>query len=543
VSTSPLDRYDGREFDVLVLGAGITGSAVARELVRRGYSVALVERRDPGWGTSGRSTRLVHGGLRYLAGGRVGLVRAALAARLELAREAPHLVRPVPFLLPPPGSGAGLTARALPLVERIYDLLARPRRGWPPPREIERDQALLLVPGLVPRLVPERVRVFYDGVTDDRRLTVLTAVAAHREGAVVLTRTEVVRVETDGDGRARVAVRDGLSGALARARVRAIVAATGPWADATRRQLGLASDRPLLRPTRGSHVLWPTRAEGGAVLVHPVDGRVLLAVPTEGGLLLGTTDADDDRPADEIVPPGEDLRYLEAAARRWLPGLPASPRAAFAGLRPLLAGPGHPDRLSRRARVIVERLEGIPVLHLVGGKLTLHRPMARRLAACLARAIGPPPARERPPALLPGCPVATAAGETAAARAAGLSPVQATWLVRRFGTLWRQVVETPMAGDPHRPLGEGEIPLAGELVYAVREEGARTLGDVLARLRLPEIARDREDEEEMALEALAILGGELGWGPERRERELDRWHRERARAWVAPPPSPEVPPR
>jgi len=279
------------------------------------------------------------------------------------------------------------------------------------------------------------------------------------------------------------------------------------------------------------------------VLVHPADGRVLLAVPTEGGLLLGTTDADDDRSPDDLLPPAEDLRYLEIAARGLLPELAAPPRAAFAGLRPLLAGSGHPDRLSRRARVVVERLAGIPVLHLLGGKLTLHRPMARRLAAHLVREIGPPPARERPAALLPGCPVATAAGEAAAARAAGLGLVQATWLVRRFGTAWRQVVETPMAGDPRRPLGEGEIPLAGELVYAVREEGARTLADVLARLRLPEIARDREDEEEMALEALAILGGELGWGPERRERELDRWHRERDRAWIAPPPSPEAVPR
>jgi len=540
VPRTPLDRYDGREFDVLVLGAGITGGAVARELVRRGWSVAVVERRDPGWGTSGRSTRLVHGGLRYLAGGRVGLVRAALAARLELAREAPHLVRPVPFLLPAPGSGAGMTARFLPLFERLYDLLARPRRGWPPPREIERDQAVLLVPGLSPGLLPERVRIFYDGVTDDRRLTVLTAVAAAREGAVLLTRTEVVRVEAAGDRRARVTVRDGLTGELARSRVRAIVSATGPWADATRRQLGLPARGPLLRPTRGSHLLWPARAEGGAVLVHPADGRVLLAVPTEGGLLLGTTDVDDDRAPDEILPPEEDLRYLAIAAGRLLPELPVPPRAAFAGLRPLLAGPGHPDRLSRRARVVVERLEGIPVLHLVGGKLTLHRPMARRLATHLAREIGPPPAGERPPGLLPGSPVATAAGETAAARAAGLDPVQATWLVRRFGTLWRQVVETPMSGDPRRPLGEGAVPLAGELVHAVREEGARTLADVLARLRLPEIARNGDDEEEMALSALALLGGELGWGPGRRERELERWQRERDRTWIAPPLFPEA---
>ncbi len=543
MATSPLERYDGREFDVLVLGAGITGAAVARELVRRGWAVAVVERKDPGWGTSGRSSRLVHGDLRSLAAGRIGLVRAALASRLELAREAPHLVRPVPFLLPLPGPRPRPAARALPLLERLYDLLARPRRGWPAPRDLERDQALVLLPGLDPGLLPRRVRVFYEGVTDDRRLTVLTAVAAARQGAVLLVRTEVVRVDPAGAGRLQVTVRDSLSGDHARARVRALVAAIGPWADATRRQLGLPAARPLVRPTRGSHLLWPARAEAGAVLVHPADGGILLAVPTAGGLLLGTTDVDDGRSPDGVLPPAEDLDYLAAGAARFLPGLGDPPRAGFAGVRPLVAGPWFPGRLSRRARVAAERLEGVPLLHVVGGSLTLHRAMARRLAALLARTIGPPRGRELPPVLLPGCPVATFAGETAAARAAGLEPVQAAWLVRRHGTGWRAVLDTRMSGDPRRPLGEGPVPLAGEVVFAVREESARTLADVLARFRLPEIARDRADEDGMALDALAILGGELGWSPERRERELDRWFRERDRAWLAPPRPPEEGPR
>ena len=523
-----LDRIDGASFDALVLGGGITGVATAHELALRGYTTLLVEPRDLAWGTSSRSSRLVHGGLRYLAHGELRLVHQALAERRALARLAPHLVRPTPMLLPL-HRGEPLRWRMFaPIGVRAYDLLAG-RRGWPGARTITGEQAETLVPGI--RLGDEsRVRVFYDGVTDDRRLTVVTALAARAAGARIATRCELMTLSA-APGGARAELRDLLGGEVLRVTVRALVNATGPWIDRTRARYGIGSGRGLVRPSRGSHLALPHRIDAAVLVPHPRNGRVGFLVPTATGLIAGTTDIADDGDPDAVRPTRGEIEYIEELLSDVLPGAGEQPRTAWAGLRPLAESAGPTNALSRAARYVVETHESIPVLSIVGGKLTLHRAMGRDAARTVARRIGPPgrPARPRPPHL-PGGDLATAAGLEARLRARGLDAEQARWMVGRYGSLAERVL-----GDERpTPLGRGAVPLTCEVAWAVREEGVRTLSDLLLRWRLPELATDGREEEAIARRALGLLGERMGFGSARAARELERWRRERAAVWGAP---------
>jgi glycerol-3-phosphate dehydrogenase len=530
---SPLQPLDGARLDVLVLGGGISGAATARELALSGYDVALVEPHDFGWGTSGRSSRLIHGGLRYLAGGHLRMIRRSLVARRELVTAAPHLVRPCPFVVPfGDGDPRGwrLTARAGVMA---YDLLSRPRHGWPAPRTIGREQARVLIPGLDPAGF-ERGLLYHDGWTDDCRLTLVTALDARRSGARLATRCELVALRAEASGVARATVRDRITGELAAIETRSIVNATGAWVDRVREQLGVDGCRDrlaLVRPTRGTHVVVAGRIDAAALLRHPGDGRVVFLIPTCDGFLAGTTDEDDTRPPDDVSSTADDVRYLMRLVAHALPHSEIRVRAAFAGLRPLVRAAGDPDRISRRSRNVEETAEGIPLVSIVGGKLTLHRSMASATARVVARAIGAPRRSPREPeSRLPGGEIASFPGEQAAARAAGLTSLQARWMVGRYGSNWREVIES---GAGASPLGRGEIPLAAEVEWSLREEALRTASDLLLRWRLPEVV---DDESGIAEDVVAMLGELGGWNVSRRERELERWRKDRSRLYGAAQP-------
>ncbi|GAB4367709.1 MAG: glycerol-3-phosphate dehydrogenase [Acidobacteriota bacterium] len=520
-----LERIAGARFDALILGGGITGVATAHRLARLGWSPLLIEPRDLAWGTSSRSSRLIHGGLRYLAHGELRLVRRALAERRALARIAPHLVRPTPMLLPL-GRGEPLRWRTFaPAGVVAYDLLAG-RRGWPRGRTIGRDEAETLVPGL--RLGDERrVRVFYDGVTDDRRLTLVTAMAAREAGAQVVGRCELLGLEATEHG-ARARLRDLVSGQTLDVVVRSVVNATGPWVDRVRQRYGATRRGRLVRPSRGSHLAIPWRIDAAMLVPHPRDGRVGFFVPTATGMIVGTTDVADEGDPDAVRPSPDEIAYLEELADDGIPGMAGRERTAWAGLRPLAESPGPTNALSRAARYVMESVEGIPFLSIVGGKLTLHRVMARDAVRRLRPHLGTPPRPARPDtAHLPGGDLATLAGLEARLRATGLDPTQARWMVSRYGSQ----AEAVLGDEPPAPLGRGSIPLACEVGWAVREEGARTLSDVLLRWRLPELALDAEDETRIARAALTLLAHRLGLGSARAERERARWERERRAVW------------
>jgi glycerol-3-phosphate dehydrogenase len=360
---------EGEPVDVVVVGGGITGAGVALDAASRGISVALLERRDLAHGTSRWSSKLVHGGLRYLAQGDVGIAWESALERDRLMRHiAPHLVRPLPFVTPCPGRRVRVGYR---LGDALRAGARTPRAMLPPPRHISGLEAHRLAPALRP--APDAA-LHWDGqLEDDARLVVAVARTAADHGARILTRAEVVGVRAEG-----VDAVDGLTGAAFGVRARHVVVATGVWT------AGLAPG-VALRPSRGSHLLvaaerlgFPRAAVNCPVPDEP--GRWISAVPRSDGLVaIGLTDVPaDGPPVDEPWPSAdEEADLLEhASAVLATPLTPDDVVGRYAGLRPLLAGADGPTAdLSRRHAVVAD--PGTGALVLVGGKLTTYRRMAQ----------------------------------------------------------------------------------------------------------------------------------------------------------------------
>ena len=385
-----------RTVDVLVIGGGIHGTCVARDAALRGLSVVLVEKDDLASGTSSRSSKLIHGGLRYLETGQFGLVREALRERAILLKTAPGLVRPLRFLLPfRKGDARG--GRFVRLGLSLYDALSG-GRDLPRHRSLSAAEALELEPGL-PRPGLTGAALFYDAQMDDAGVVVACAVAAARAGASIRTRTEVTALEPSGAlWRAR------LAGGDETIEARAVVNAAGPWVDAVRGRAGVgAGGAPTLRRTRGTHVVVPALSESALLLFAHKDRRVIFVLPWGKWSLVGTTDTDDPAQPDAVAPTAQDVRYLwEEIAARWpdAPKPAQSTTRAFAGLRPLArAASAQPWDNPREARLVEER----GLISLVGGKFTTARHLAERAVDRVVRILG---ARAAPcstaSAILPG---------------------------------------------------------------------------------------------------------------------------------------------
>lgn len=544
-----LDRLGRETFDVLIVGGGITGAGVARQAARAGFRVALVERDDFASGTSGRSTKLIHGGLRYLAQGEVGLVREAARERAVLRRQAPHLAEPAPVLIPvwhpePPARlRVGLA---------FYDRLA----GVPPAmRHRILDAAAALAEE--PALRREGLRAAgttWEFVTDDARLTLETVLDAHRHGAAVANHAPVVGLLTaEGAGAGRpgrrvvgATVRDAETGRTVDVRAAVVVNAAGPWVD---RVLGLAGPAaegtpgggPAVRVTKGIHLVFPHKRLPlrHIVIVPGPDRRPVLVVPRGAWTYLGTTDTDYDGPLEAPGPDPESVGYLLETANAAFPGAALGPgdvTAAWAGLRPLIHEPGkRPAEVTRRDAVRV----GPPGLVTVfGGKLTMYRRMAHRVLLVAARerdGAGREASRPAGPGLhpveeaLPGGrfdgegPEAFAAWTerlAARGRAAGLEPPAARRLAQRYGARGADVLAL-VERDPGlaAPLAPGCAAVAAEVAFAASEEMALSLADVLDR-RLGLLLFDPENGLAAAPAAAGILGKALGWDAARRDREL-----------------------
>ncbi|HEV3231515.1 MAG TPA: glycerol-3-phosphate dehydrogenase/oxidase [Candidatus Dormibacteraeota bacterium] len=376
--------------DVLVIGGGITGAGVALEAARRGHGVGLVEARDFGAGTSSRSSKLIHGGIRYLAQGEVGLVREALRERSRLRREFPEMVEPISFLLPIPRNlkdavllKAGLTT---------YDLLAR-GGGFPRHRRIGVEAARRMAPALR-RSDIRGAWVYWDAQTDDARLTLAVIRRAAARGALAANHAEVVVTRSVAAGW-EVDVRDTLSGARITARCRWLVNAAGVWADSVEALAG-RSPRTHLRPSKGVHLTF-SRADlpVDTALVFPVgDGRVLFAIPWHGHVVVGTTDTDYG--GDIAAPACEPAEAADvlAAVNRFF-GLALNPGAVlsrWAGVRPLIAT-GRQAATKDLSRKPFIEMDERGLLTVTGGKLTTFMAMAEaavdRLPAPAGAAGGP----------------------------------------------------------------------------------------------------------------------------------------------------------
>ncbi len=558
-----LRRLAEQQFDLLVIGGGITGAGIALDAATRGMRVALVEQSDFAAGTSSRSTKLVHGGVRYLAQRDVTLVREALAERDLLLRLAPHLVQPQPFVLPVyrgqhvPGVPA--PAVATPLLTSIglaaYDLLAGRRN-----LQGHRGLTALGARGLIPALRTEGLRgafLYYDARTDDVRLTLAVLQTAVAHNAVVANYTEVTGFTARGGRLTGATVRDRVGGGEVTVRATRVVGATGAWsarlaaladdavggspARANGRDGRLGRQAPHgLRLSKGVHLVLDRDSVplGALAVVLPTtaDGRLAFVVPWGTQMLLGTTDTPYDGDPTAVRPEPADVDALLDDANRYLDlGLDRSDVVgAFAGLRPLVQSDAASTATTSREHAVAVAPSGL--VSVTGGKLTTYRRMARDTVDAALRA-QPGPWGASTTARVPLAGAAGLAARSSAARGVarelGLPTDVATHLVTSYGAeapgVLSLVAEQPELG---RRLVEDQPYLAAEIVYGIRHEGAQRLDDVLQRRT--RLALEAPDGAASSAPAVAdLLAAELGWDEETRRRAVETYRAEAATARAA----------
>ncbi len=543
--TSALHRLENETFDVLVIGGGVTGCGCALDAAARGLKVGLIERDDFASGTSSKSSKMVHGGLRYLQQGDIRLVYEALRERQILMKNAPHLVEILPFLLPV------LTGRGSPVPRKLarllgsamwaYDLTGGARIGKLHKR-LSADEAIRHFP----TVKPERMNsayLYYDARTDDARLTLtLARTAAIDHGAQIANGVAMEGVIHDEAGRVR-AIEASADGRRFAVRARVVVNATGVWADDVR-ALDEGTHPDSIRPAKGIHIAvpWEKVRNDIAAVLPAGGGRSIFVVPwydtdrTDGTptlTYLGTTDTDYDGPLDDPQCTAEDVAYLLAAANAALTTelTPEDVLGSWAGLRPLVKTTPKPEDSKRKKRATKDlsrrhQVQVAPsgVVTITGGKLTTYRQMAVDTIDTAAEQLRDrkvPRSRTRKLALHGAAGAATVVERLAGGD--GLSRQTVDHLVGRYGTD-ADIIDAMVTADPDLglPLVPGLPYLRAEAVFAARYEMARDVDDVLSRrTRARLLARDASLA--VAEDVAALIGDELGLDDAARAAQVDAY--------------------
>ncbi len=547
-----IEAIAGRRFEVVVIGGGITGAGVALDAASRGYSVALLERGDYAIGTSSRSSKMVHGGLRYLQHLDLGLVREALLERQLMVQLAPHLVYPTPFLIPSFGEdrrdrkiGAGLN---------MYDVMATTRVGrgrremrsskdededfyWSPDRHrtIDRDEVLAMVPALADR-DPNDAYLFYDCQTDDVRLVLTVLGEAERFGAVMLNGAEVTEVISENGRASGVAFVEADSGERVVVEADNVVNATGVFADTIRpEEVVDEEDVPRIKPSRGTHLLVDREqiSTGAAACIVPAGaGRQIFALPWYGRTLVGTTDNDFEGDTEHPHPGEDDVTYLLDAVNAFF-GTDvaiADLVGAYAGVRPLIAT-GDPKKsvdISRRAE-LYETSSGM--LTITGGKLTTWRRMAKQTVDRMVEREG-----RAAPCHTAEIPLGMPAREEDLVAPDGVSGLAVAQLAFRYGHAARNVLK--LAREQPKlaaPIVAGRPDLLAEAVVAARDEQARSVADVLLRrTRLGLVAAPQLRDASSVKAVADAIGDELGWSRRAKQAAARAWPAAAAEAGIDP---------
>ena len=519
-----LDRLRRDTFDIVVVGGGITGAGIARDAAMRGLSVALLEQGDFAYGTSGRSSRLIHGGLRYLRHRQIRLVREALRERGHLLRLAPHLVRPFPFLLP-----IFDDSRDSPMHIRLglvgYDLLAGTlglgRHHAISAQALARSEPQLRKQGL-------RSGFSYpEALTDDARLTLTVALSAVGQGAAALNYVEATGLEKTTGRVAGVQYRDVIGGEEGTVRGHTVVSAAGPWTDQVR---ALAGESRILRPTKGIHVVVPrARLATNAIVAIGSGDRMLFAVPHGRHTYIGTTDTDYAGEPGEATADLDDVAYvLDATNSAFEVDLRLSDVVAtWAGVRPLLQMEGAPSDVARDY-IITAGPPGL--VTITGGKLTTFRSMAEHLLDYVVEREGDRLSTRGAACRTHTEPLPGGAIPNLAQYEKWVLPrLQEAWdlpddaarrLVQVHGTEHTQVLACA-EGYPEllEPLAPGCPVLGVDVQYAAQHEMALTLEDVLRR-RTDLMLFGSDGCEEATAKAAEVLAKALGWSREETERQL-----------------------
>jgi len=533
-----------KSYDLLIIGGGINGAGIASEAAGRGLKTLLLERRDFSSGTTSRSTKLIHGGLRYLEHGEFGLVFESLREREALLQRAPHLVRPLPFLILLHRDGPYRPFRVR-LGLTVYDLLSL-GKSVPSHRALTIAEVREREPALVVEGVKAAFLYFDAQVPYPERLVLENVRAAEARGADVLNYAEVIGLILEAGVVCGARVRDRVSGEEGVVRARVVVNAAGPWVDAVCRFLPRAIPRQI-GGTKGSHLVAPNRwgLRHALYAAAHMDGRPFFIVPWHGHVLIGTTDIRYEGDADQVQADDEEVAYLLAEARRLLgPELRRHEVLyAYSGVRPLPYQPGVPEGAITRRHIIRdhERADGLAgFISIIGGKITPYRHLAEEVVTLVCRKLRIEQralTKSRCEPLPGGAPVVPRDVEEAA-RALGLTSDTVAHLLALYGSLSWEVLELV---ERERTLAERLCPhhpdIAAQIVYAVEREHAVHLADIF--LRRTAIGWGRC----LGLACAATAARYLGWDAPRAQEEITAYRDELARMFrvFAPPLGESVP--
>jgi glycerol-3-phosphate dehydrogenase len=527
-----LSRLAAERFDVLVIGGGITGAGAALDAASRGLRVALVESRDLASGTSSRSSKLVHGGLRYLEQFDFKLVYEALRERdLLVSKLAPHLVKPVSFMYPlykkvveRPYVGAGLV---------LYDSMEGTKRPVPRHKHLTARGALKRAPGLSPERLAGAM-LYYDAQVDDARHTLTVARTAAAHSAVVATRVSATGLLRSADGRITGAkARDEETGRELTVAAEAVVICAGVWTDLVHELAGVKAGYRV-RMSKGVHIVVPRAAvDASTGMILRTEKSVLFFIPWGDHWIVGTTDTDWSGDRAEPAPSEEDVEYILAAANRVLgrPLTRADVIGVYAGLRPLV-DPAEGNGSKPTTKLSREHVVDVPVpglASIAGGKFTTYRLMARDVVDAAVADFGRL-GREVPGSVTDQVPLLGADGLAAVQPAAGrlaedydVTQAAVAHLLGRYGALAEDVLSLVRADSGlARPLAEGHPYLRAEVAYAVTHESALHVEDVLMR-RTRLFIEAADGGAGAAADVAAIMGRLLGWSRRRRAAEIRRY--------------------
>ncbi len=518
------------EVQVLVVGGGVVGSGVALDAATRGLSTGLLEARDFGSGTSSRSSKLIHGGLRYLEQLDIGLVREALTERaLLLQRIAPHLIKPVSFLFP--FTHHGWERAYIGAGVSMYDLLGISRgqvRGLPVHKQLTRGHALRLAPALRKSALTGAL-LYWDAQVDDARYVIDLVRTAASYGALVASRTQVTGFLREGERVTGVRAVDLETGTELQIRAQQVVNATGVWTDEIQAMVG-GRGSINVRASKGVHLVVPRdriQSHTGIILRTPLS--VLFVIPWGRHWIIGTTDTDWALSKAHPAASRADIDYVLGQVNRVLAVQLTHDdvEGVYAGLRPLLAGESDSTSKLSREHTVAHPVPGLVMI--AGGKYTTYRLMARDAVDAVAHGLD----GKIPPSCTDQVPLAGADGfqalwnaRSSLARSSGLHVARIEHLLRRYGTLIGEVLKL-VAADPGlgKPLAAADDYLRVEVVYAVTHEGARHLNDVLARRT--HISIETWDRGVQAAEEVAeLMTGPMKWRPRQVAREVENYRAE-----------------
>jgi glycerol-3-phosphate dehydrogenase len=525
------------DFDVVIIGGGMAGAGVARDLAMRGVSVVLLDRGDFGSGTTASSSKLVHGGLRYLELFDFALVRESLTERERLRRLAPHLVRPLPFLVPIyRDSTRGLVKVRIGLT--LYDWLT-PGRDRERYRVLRPIDALSLEPGLRPDELRGAGYYFDDLLLSPERLCLENVLSACRHGARAFNYCQVEAITHDAAGAVSgVVARDLLTGSTARLGARMIVNATGPWVDGLRALANITEQGPrVLRRTKGIHCVLPRLTER-AIYQSTSDDRMIFVIPWRDFSLVGTTDTDFDGDLDRVHATRDEVDYLLGEARKALPDPRVrreEVRYTYAGVRPLSYQEGTSATKTSRAHRIVAEAGG-RFVSITGTKLTCFRSLAEQLGDRVMKTLGRTGRSRTAMQTLDGLDEELGQTEarawldvSAETAATGLDATTLETLVTTYGRVYPRVIELAgkVSGGTER-LCPSNADIVAELHHAVRDELTVSLQDFL--LRRTGIGTSACQGEDCAQAIGERMAGLLGWSSRRLDAEIEAYHAHVARS-------------